>query len=225
MSVAPSFQKLELAGEPFAEGDKEYVYVRYPDGHTRKVRWYEETPKRIRSVKDVLGFKEGYITIIKGDVEPVEEWLRRSTARFHKYWGWYFVSEEEVPQMPYGIEAVKLYWKDIAVPGQDDLLTENRIREHVASLIFEPSPSKFQGSIGERIDRTLTVIKAIPLDGGKYGPSTFYLFEDQNKNEYCWTTSSKTLEPQTTYKIRGTVKEYQKYKGKEQTVLTRCKVN
>lgn len=223
MSVAPSFQKLELAGEPFAEGDKEYVYVRYPDGHTRKVRWYEEAPKRIRSVKDVLGFEKGYITIFKGDIKPVEEWfMETAECRYHVLWGWYCVSTDELPQIPAGVTAVRLPWESVSQPN-GELKPLSAIAEVVEGLINDPSPSRWQGSVGERIDRTLTVVKIVPIDG-YYGSSNFYLFTDADENKYCWNTAAKQLELGSTYEVRGTVKEHQKYKGEQQTVLTRCKV-
>lgn len=221
--VAPSFQKLELAGEPFAEGDKEYVYVRYPDGHTRKVRWYEEAPKRIRSVKDVLGFEKGYITIFKGDIAPVEDWFKETAeCRFHAAWGWYVVSTDELPQIPAGITAVRLPWESVS-QSNGELKPLSAITEVVEGLINDPSPSRWQGSVGERIDRTLTVIKIVPIDG-YFGSSNFYLFTDADENKYCWNTAAKQLELGSTYEVRGTVKEHQKYKGEQQTILTRCKV-
>lgn len=224
MSVAPSFQKLELAGEPFAEGDKEYVYVRYPDGHTRKVRWYEEAPKRIRSVKDVLGFEKGYITIFKGDIAPVEDWFKETAeCRYHVLWGWYVISTDELPQIPAGVSAVRLSWESVSQPN-GELKPPSAVSEVVEGLINDPSPSRWQGSIGERIDRTLTVIKIVPIES-YFGSSNFYLFTDADENEYCWTTAAKQLDLGSTYEVRGTIKEHQKYKGKEQTVLTRCKVN
>ena len=63
MATAPSFQNLERLSEPFEENGKEYILVKTKSGTTRKVRWYEEAPKRIRPVKEVLGFTKGYITI------------------------------------------------------------------------------------------------------------------------------------------------------------------
>lgn len=223
--VAPSFQKLELAGEPFVEGDKEYVMVRYPDGHTRKVRWYEEPMKKIRSTKEVLGFSKGYITIFKGDTYSLLEWFRSAEeCRYHSFWGWYVPSELTLPIIPAGVEPIKLQWADIAFEDEDALKGESAIKEHIDTLMYDPSPSKWQGEVGERIDRLLTVTKVIPIEG-YYGPSSFFLFEDEDKNEYTWTTSAKKLELGETYEIRGTIKQLSKYKGKDQTVLTRCKVN
>ena len=229
MSVAPSFQKYPIADKPYEKNNRWYVHIQYPDGHLREVRWYPEAEeevamKRIRSVKEVLGFSEGYITIFKGDTYPLLEWFQNSTARFHKLWGWYFVSEDELPQIPAGIEPIQLKWEDIVFADEDQLRPESQIKEHIDSLMYEDSPSRWQGEVGDRITRTLTVTKITELEGGYYGPSTFYLFTD-GENEYCWTTAAKKLELGKTYEVVGTIKALQKYKGKEQTVLTRCRVN
>ena len=225
MSVAPSFTNLERLSEPFEENGKEYILVKTKSGTTRKVRWYEEPMKKIRPLKEVLGFTKGYITIFKGNTYSLLEWFQESTARYHKFWGWYFASEEELPEIPAGITPIQLKWKDVAFADEDQLRRESQIKEHIDSLMYDPSPSKWQGEVGDRIDRTLTVIKVTPLEDGYYGPSTFFLFRDEYDNEYCWTTGSKSLDLNATYEVRGTIKALQKYKGKEQTVLTRCRIN
>lgn len=225
MSVAPSFTNLERLSEPFEENGKEYILVKTKSGTTRKVRWYEEPMKKIRPLKEVLGFTKGYITIFKGNTYSLLEWFQESTARYHKFWGWYFASEEELPEIPAGITPIQLKWEDVAFADEDQLRPESQIKEHIDSLMYDPSPSKWQGEVGDRIDRTLTVIKVTPLEDGYYGPSTFFLFRDEYENEYCWTTGSKSLDLNATYEVRGTIKALQKYKGKEQTVLTRCRIN
>ena len=225
MSVAPSFTNLERLSEPFEENAKEYILVKTKSGTTRKVRWYEEPMKKIRPLKEVLGFTKGYITIFKGDTYSLLEWFQNSTARYHKFWGWYFTSEEELPEIPAGITPIQLKWEDVAFADEDQLRPESQIKEHIDSLMYDPSPSRWQGEVGDRIDRTLTVIKVTPLEDGYYGPSTFFIFRDEYENEYCWTTGSKSLDLNATYEVRGTIKALQKYKGKEQTVLTRCRIN
>ena len=226
MATAPSFANLERLSEPFEENGKEYILVKTKSGTTRKVRWYEEPMKKIRSTKEVLGFSKGYITIFKGDTYPVLEWFQESVARYHNFWGWYIVSEDEVPEIiPAGVTPIQLKWEDVAFADEDQLRPESQIKEHIDSLMYEPSPSKWQGSIGDRITRYLTVTKVAELPDGYYGPSTFYLFEDEEENEYTWTTAARKLELGETYEVVGTVKALSKYKGKEQTVLTRCRVN
>lgn len=226
MATAPSFANLERLSEPFEENGKEYILVKTKSGTTRKVRWYEEPMKKIRPLKEILGFSKGYITIFKGDTYPVLEWFQQSVARYHNFWGWYIVSEDEVPEIiPAGVTPIQLKWEDIAFADEDQLRPESQIKEHIDSLMYEPSPSKWQGSIGDRITRYLTVTKVAELPDGYYGPSTFYLFEDEEENEYTWTTAARKLELGETYEVVGTVKALSKYKGKEQTVLTRCRVN
>lgn len=224
MATAPSFANLERLSEPFEENGKEYILVKTKSGTTRRVRWYEEPMKKIRPLKEVLGFTKGYITIFKGDTSSLLDWFRESSARYHKLFGWYFISEEELPEIPAGITPIQLKWEDVAFADEDQLRPESQIKEHIDSLMYDPSPSRWQGEIGDRIERLLTVIKVTEMPDGYYGPSIFFLFSDEAGNEYCWTTAAKKLELNETYEIRGTIKSLQKYKGKEQTVLTRCRV-
>ena len=71
--VAKSYQGLATFGEPFEENKKMYIVVVTSRGAHKKVRWYtdaeyakmypDEAPvvKRIRPVKDVLGFSKNEI--------------------------------------------------------------------------------------------------------------------------------------------------------------------
>jgi hypothetical protein len=228
MAVAPSFQKYPTYGEPYEKNGRQYIRIVYTDGHHREVRWYAETPSKapqnkiLRPLKDVLGFSKGYITIFKGDTYALLDWFRESAARYHSIWGWYFVSEDELPQFPAGIEPIQLQWKDVAFEDEDALKGESAIKEHIDTLMYEPSNSKWQGEIGDRLELELLCVKVIELDGGYYGPSNFHLFSDSEGNEYCWTTASKKLEEGENYKLRGTVKAHQVYRNSNQTVLTRC---
>lgn len=226
MATAPSFANLERLSEPFEENGKEYILVKTKSGTTRRVRWYEEPMKKIRPLKEVLGFTNGYITIFKGDTNSLLEWFQEEPkCRYHKFFGWYIVSTDELPQIPAGLEPIQLKWEDVAFADEDQLRPESQIKEHIDSLMYDPSPSKWQGNIGDRITRYVTVTKVTELPDGYYGPSTFYLFEDEEENEYTWTTAARKLELGKTYEIVGTIKSLSKYKGKEQTVLTRCRVN
>ena len=239
MAVAPSFQRYPLYGEPYEKNGRQYIRIVYPDGHHREVRWYEKEPPksktseaailnrlRTHNLKKALGFTNGYITIFKGDIDSLIDWFHEEPkCRYHNFWGWYIVSTDELPQIPAGLEPIQLKWEDVAFADEEQLRPESEIREYIDSLVYDPSPSRWQGEVGDRIDRTLTVTKVTPLADGYYGPSTFFLFRDEYENEYCWTTGSKSLDLGATYDVRGTIKSLQIYKGKKQTVLTRCRVN
>lgn len=235
MPVAKSYQNLEICGSPYKKNGRDYVVVACANGHRKEVRWYSDAeynrmypeakvePIKRRSLKEVLGFKEGYITIVKGKVFELLDWLKFSPARYHVFFGWYFVSEEEMPELPAGLEPVKIYWEQVAHLDQDCLRSEGEVRALVEKLIYEPSNSRYYGSVGERVELELTVKKAIESDG-YYGRSTFHVLESAEENIFTWNTGAKQLEVGETYKLRGTVKEHITYKGEEQTVLTRCTI-
>lgn len=231
MSVAPSFVNFEFLCEPYLANGKMYVRVRNPKtGTERQVRWYEEkttkssTPKastQIGSQKEALGFTKGYITIFKGDTGPHIEWFQQSIARYARCWGWYIVSTEEIPQdLPVGIEPVKLSWESV---GNENgrLKLENEVKEAIEALIYDESPSEFIGSIGDRIEIDVKVIKNIALENN-YGHSTMHIFEDACGNQYVWITNSQSWSEGSEKTIRASIKEHKRYKGIRQTVLSRC---
>ena len=153
--VAPSFQKMEILGESFEVNGKMYIQIRNPKtGNKRQVRWYSEKeyrrlyPKSMTTTdhsndpywkpqKIVLGFKEGYITIFKGDVEKEEDWFKASICSYTRFWHWYLPSTEEIPaDLPVGIEPIKLYWKDVCKDDESLMDDEDKIKAHVHSLIY-----------------------------------------------------------------------------------------
>jgi hypothetical protein len=171
--------------------------------------------------KEVLGFTNGYITIFKGNTYDYLEWFRASNARYTRWWGWYVVSTEEIPEdLPEDIEPIRLPWELV---GQEDgkLKPEHLVKEGVESIMYEESDSEYVGSIGERLDLYLTVERAIELDGA-YGRSTMHIMRDDCGNSYVWTTASKTWTVGSEHHIKGTVKDHRKYRNECRTVLTRC---
>lgn len=246
MAVAKSYKELTQHGEPYEKNGKMYIVVECKNGHRKEVRWYtdaeyakmypDDAPKfpskefgscggrKTRPTKEVLGFKEGYIWVFKGDTYPLVEWFRENGANFRTFWGWNFTSEQELPNLPAGIEAKKLMWESVAFVDEDVLRPQSAIDEAMAELIYDESPSTYVGAVGDRLDLTLTVKKAIELADGYYGPSTMHIFTDEKGNEYVWTTGARKLTEGETYFIKGTVKDHKMYKKTKQTVLTRCNV-
>ena len=240
MAVAKTYSSLEILTEPYEkENGRKYVEVKLKSGKPKEVRWYTDVeyarlyPETGRAVvisqlekphlKKALGFDEGYITIFKGDQETNNDWFRLSNARYHSTWGWYVVSTEETPDnLPFGIEPIKLYWKDITT-SVGNLKPEDVIKAIVASLLYGESSSVFVGEVGERLELVLKVEKAIPFDGA-YGKTTIHIMHDDCGNEFVWTTAAKTLVVDTEYSLRGTIKDHRVYKGTNQTILTRCTI-
>lgn len=238
MPVAKSYAELPVIGDVFISSGRQYVNVQLKSGKTKTVRWYSDAEYRkmypevkaadtdasdpyYKPQKEVLGFTKGYITIFKGDTYSELDWFRASIARYTRWWGWYIISTEEIPEdLPAGVEPIRLSWELV---GQEDgnLKPEHLIKEAVESLIYEGSDSEYQGAIGERLELFLTVEKTIELDGN-YGRSTMHLMYDECGNLYVWTAASKSWAPGSEHHIRGTVKDHRTYKNEKQTVLTRC---
>ena len=235
--VAKSYQSLEQIGEPFVSKGRQYIKVRTKSGAEKTVRWYNETEylrmypedkesleptKRIKTEKEVLGFSKGFITIFKGNTYEDKEYFKESKARYARFWGWYFTSEDIIPDdIPEDVEPIKLPWELV---GNEDgtLKFESEVTAAVESLVYEPDISEYQGEVGDRIDVILTVERAITLDGF-YGPSTMHVFRDYDGNCYVWTTAARSWEVDSEHHIAGTIKEHKLYKGVKQTILSRCR--
>ena len=86
--------------------------------------------------------------------------------------------------------------------------------------MYEPSSSEYIGSIGERLELTLTVEKAVVLEGEH--PSTLHVMRDNCGNCYVWTTAAKNWAVGSTHHIRGTLKEHKMFRNEKQNILTRC---
>ena len=233
--VAKSFQSMQQLGEPFLENDKMYVQVKNEKtGTVRKVRWYteieyakiygEKIEKPVSEFihqKQALGFEKGYITIFKGDTYANLEWFQGSIARYCKWWGWYIVSTDEIPQdIPEGIVPVQLVWELVGTE-QGCLKPDEDVKIGVESVLYESSNSEFIGNVGERLTLTLKVIAAHQKDG-VYGLSTIHYLEDDNGNHYLWNTSAKSWNPGEQYELKGTVKDHKIVKNVKTTILTRC---
>lgn len=236
--VAKSYQALEVVGDVYTSKGRQYVQVRTKSGTLKQVRWYtdkeyakmypdevktsKEGNSSFKTQKEVLGFSKGYITIFRGNTFEDKEYFKLSSARYTRLWGWYFISDEPLPNdIPEDVEAITLPWELV---GNEDgsLKTESVVIAAVESLIYEPDESEYQGEIGDKIDVIVTVEKAIPLDG-YYGLTTMHIFRDYDGNCYVWTTAARSWEAGTEHHIVGTIKELKQYKGTKQTILTRCR--
>lgn len=234
--VAKSYQKMKQLGEPFKDKGKMYIKVITEKGNEKIIRWYSDIEYAkmypedkkdktkdpyYKSQKYVLGFDKGYITIFRGVTEEHEEWFKRSICRCARYWGWYVISTQEVPKdLPEGVEPVRLYWEPMD-NGNEWLKEEKEVVKYVQSVLFKKTNSKIQGSVGDRIERTVRVIDRIEQET-KWGTSVIHIMKDAKDNFYSWKTSAKNWKVNYSTTIRGTVKGSTTYKNSECTELTRC---
>lgn len=236
--VAPSYQSLTQLGDPFTLDSKQYVNVKLKSGKSKSVRWYtdaeyaklygkksvEEIPNPyFKPQKEVLGFINGYITIFgeEGFNEENEYLKYDCRFRYAVPWGWYLPSDIELPEdLPENLAPIKLHWTTVG--GCDGkLYSTERVKDGVQNTLYPEVKGNYVGEIGERLDLTLYVSKAIPLENN-YGHSTLHVMEDEAGNTYIWTTASKNWAAGTFHTLRGTIKEHKIYQGVAQNILTRC---
>lgn len=229
MAVAKSYQNIKIASEPYKVNGR--MYVTLETG--RRVRWYtDEEYKKLygdkatveppKTQKEALGFQNGFITIFKGDTFAALEWFRASVCKYNKIFGWYVPSTVIIPcDIPLGLEPIRIDWECVAADNGVDLKSEAQAKEFAQQFLLEPSTSKFLGVVGEKLEITVTIKRAMEMYG-RYGRSVMHIMEDEEGNILVWTTSARTLIEGDTYKIKGTIKAHNTYKNTDQTVLTRC---
>jgi len=82
-------------------------------------------------------------------------------------------------------------------------------------------PSVHVGTVGGKLEVTVTVERVIDLEGN-YGVSHLHSLKDAAGNVYVWVTGSVRYDVGKTVTLKGTVKAHTDYKGLAQTNLTRC---
>lgn len=239
--VAKSYQGLKILTEPYKSNKRMYVDIETKAGLTKQIRWYSQSEYEkmypedksdkskdpyYKTQKYVLGFEKGYITIFKNTKEEHEEWFKQSICRFAKWWGWYVPSDKEVPKdLPLGVEPVKLYWDPMG-NEEEQLQKESVIKAHIYNTLYskkESSKSKPQGKEGERIERTLIIEENIKEENKRFNSITYtHYMRDENENLYKWKTAARNWNEGETKTLRGTIKDFEIYKGEVVTVLTRC---
>ena len=231
--VAKSYQSFPQVGEPYIQENGK-MYVKIQKGTAiKEVRWYsaaeyakmypgeviEEDP--FKNQKNILGFQKGYITIFKGDQEKYEDWFNRSIARYCVWWGWYVVSEDNLPfDLPYDLEPIELKWEAVGVGSS--LRPAGEVKTAVEALLCGSHPSSFQGNLGDRLDLNVIVINSSQTKNHFGGSTAKHIFEDADGNHYYWETGAKFWAEGCRKHFKGTVKEHKVINNIQTTVLTRC---
>ena len=79
------------------------------------------------------------------------------------------------------------------------------------------------GEVGSKITEILYIKKVMKVNT-RYGETNVHIMTDNNENIYTWMTNSRNLVEGQTYKITGTIKNHETYKGQKRNVLIRCQV-
>lgn len=83
--------------------------------------------------------------------------------------------------------------------------------------------SEYVGTKDEKVDAVVTLVGVKTIPGGRFGDKLLYRFVDEQGNLMVWFCSGRgpDMVVGNTYKIRGTVKEHEEYRGVKQTILER----
>jgi hypothetical protein len=177
-----------------------------------------------------LGMSEdGKAWIVLGNTYEIKDALKEAGARWNDMMGWHFDHEDN------GYNTAQLSIEDIAEKDENtwawDLYEQYFVIKTVKELKDANAPktdSEYIGEIGDKVELELTFKDYFTFEThySYYGELNFiYKFADADGNTIVWKTSKALeLEQGETYKVKGTIKEHNEYKGDKQTVLTRCKV-
>ena len=230
MSVAKSYEKYPIVGDPYERNKRQYVQIQYPCckkstcvkcggiGHyLKEVRWYEtETiADRFDARQAFLFGKQGFITIFKGDKTVIEKFfldeLPRYYGRFNTIFGWFIGSDTPVPSnLPPEITPIRLTWEEVSD-------SQNKI------INYSSVPSKFIGAINDKIEKDFLVVKVKNESGFRGSEAYVYFLEDEEHNSFLWKTSAKKLDKDEIYHLKGSIKEHLIIDGVKTTILTRCR--
>ena len=174
--------------------------------YTDYIKWSPLGGRSIRSYGWVFEYDDFGITR-----QWKLKWKSQNLGGYYDNSGNYRVSDA----MELDTEGSKLVFERPEDVSVDHLLVEE---EEVVV-----NPGSFIGNVKDRLELNLTV-KSLYTFEGTYGTTTIISLEDENENSVVWFASSNPdLEVGDSTKLRGTVKEHKEYRGRNQTVLTRCK--
>lgn len=246
MPTAKTYETWDIKDGPYGDPKKQYVKVMNPkNGMLKEVRWYTDAQrismdKKSSSTKADsfiednfnarLGFgfgTEGYILLVDGSTADIEAWknsLPPYTIWNNTLFDWFIPADREPEEIPENINCIPLTWDQVCLNGSP---TKIRDREEVRKLAQEllgvQNKSQFQGTIGEVIQRTVTIKNNIMIES-KYGKSRIHIMKDNDGNEYVWNTASTSLTAGKTFVLKMKVKDHKEYQGVKQTIVYYCKV-
>lgn len=233
--IAKSYQQFQILTNPYEVNKKKYVDISYKNS-IKRVRWYSDAeylkmypeekenliPSANYDIKTALGFSNDFITVFSGNVDGNSEYFERSIARFHRIFGWYIASTDDLPiDLPHDVTPHRLEWS--AISNSKGLVDESFLTNIVNELRYPPSKSNFVGTIGARLDLKLEVARRDESQS-YYGLTHKHLLRDSNGNEYIWNTTAKALDQGSTYLLRATIKDHTLNRRTKQTILTRCSI-
>lgn len=180
------------------------------------------------------GFGNGKIHVVTlEDTFDIKDEIKAAGGHFDYAVGWYF------PEAAKNFPTVELTTEECFTQTGAGFLEWNEgLKELIASKMPKEAESEYIGQVGDKIQMTVTYKKSFSYETHfTYHGETNYIhqFETEDGNIIVWKTANviDTLDEDGCYKpiptgskvtVKGSIKAHEEYKGKKQTILTRCKV-
>ncbi|WJE41198.1 hypothetical protein QRD86_00145 (plasmid) [Bacillus halotolerans] len=174
------------------------------------------------------GYNQPTIHLVLGDTFSIKDELKSAGARFNnQIRGWYF-SEKPGQWDTVELETAELLKYNYL--GQVDLKYFHEVQDYINEKRKEVEPqSSYVGSVGEKIEIEVEFITSFLIESTHFIYSDTFInkMQDEQGNIFIWKTSKNLkYEKDDTGKIRlkGTIKEHTEFRGEQQTILTRCRL-
>lgn len=185
----------------------------------------------------------GIVTNANGEIDYGDdfEWLTKHAGCKYEKYGCHALLTSVGNTLPEtaGYKILPVRWDELlkvdeglhGVPMLN--FKDNGAREAIKAHTYSypPKPkfeSDYVGTEGEKVELVLKLVKVGGYDCSFGGRETFvsvYTFEDDHHNKLVWKTQ-KGIDGDVCdfFKVKGTIKAHEEYRGEKQTTLTRCKV-
>lgn len=187
-------------------------------------------------------YAEGYVGefVERGYIDELEEGQGTIHIQFHLHFGhgygkgnvpgsWFFVLDQHGVVKLYRFRYQRNRLEDGSWSGGWDLKGAELKWERTEITYFPPkkeekpkpvSHSEWVGTVGDRQEFTLTVVKEIPVES-QWGAKSIYILEDEAKNVIKYVSSNPYWNEGETYKMGARIKSHDEYRDTKQTVITR----
>lgn len=171
------------------------------------------------------GFAEdGSSYIVTGETYSIKDELKDAGFKYDPVLKWHRASADGYEDRVIKIKVDDFF--EFSAWGDGHYITGAADKiEALLNQNTQPSTSEWQGEVGDHIKGLSVTLVRKTFFEGRYGITNVLTFEDENKNVYTWFTSTvMQREVGEQFKIKGTIKEHNEYKGVKSTILTRVKV-
>lgn len=142
--------------------------------------------------------------------EPSEEVQELAIVRYSGTLGWFSVGEK------ISEDSIEVKFNDLYI---DEYTPKKNLKETLENIVYPPK-GNWKYTVGARPTGSLKVIALFKKPSPYKGTSNFHILEDEEGNEYIWSTTSRELEKDTWYKLSFTIKELKLFRNSKQTIIS-----